>query len=48
MKTKEKSFDSVKYMREQREKLSKKLSNMSKKEVLEYFRKNKSKIKPSA
>ncbi len=45
-----KTFDAVKYMRQQREKLSEKLSNMSKNEIVEYFRKRKleSKIKPCA
>ncbi|SUJ00983.1 Uncharacterised protein [Sphingobacterium spiritivorum] len=50
MKTIEKQFDAVKYMREQREQLSDKLSKMSKAEIIEYFRKKKSesKIKPDA
>ena len=50
MKTTEKQFDAVKYMREEREKLSDKLSNMSKIEIVDYFRKKKlaSKIKPCA
>lgn len=49
MKTTEKQFDAVKYMRQQREKLSDKLSQMTKTEIVEYFRKKKleSKIKPS-
>jgi len=44
----DKSFDAVKYMRQQREKLSEKLTKMTKEEILEYFRKSKSKtsIKP--
>jgi c-di-AMP phosphodiesterase-like protein len=48
--TTEKTFDAVKYMRTQREKLSEKLSKMSKDEVVEYFRRKKleSSIKPSA
>jgi c-di-AMP phosphodiesterase-like protein len=48
--TTEKTFDAVKFMRSQREKLSEKLSKMSKDEVVEYFRKKKleSSIKPSA
>ena len=37
MKTK-KAFDAVLYMREQREKLSEKLSKMTNKEIVEYFR----------
>lgn len=50
MKTTEKTFDAVKFMREQRDKLSKKLAKMTKEEILEYFKKqdSKSKIKPSA
>ena len=50
MKTIEKQFDAVNYMRQQREKLSDKLSNMSKTEIVDYFNKKKmeSKIKPSA
>lgn len=39
--TKEKTFDSVKYMRQQREKLSEKLSKMTKNEIVEYFKKRK-------
>ena len=43
-------FDAIKYMRQQREKLSEKLSKMTKLEIVEYFRKRKleSNIKPSA
>lgn len=50
MKTIEKTFDSVKFMRQQRDKLSEKLAKMTKQEVLEYFKKRKTqtKIKPSA
>jgi hypothetical protein len=50
MKTTEKTFDAVKFMREQRDKLSKKLSKMTKDEILEYFRKQvkQKHIKPSA
>ena len=46
--TKEKTFDAVKYMRQQREKLSEKLSTMTKIEIVEYFKKRKfeSKTKP--
>jgi hypothetical protein len=46
----EKTFDTVKFMREQRNKLSEKLSQMTKKEVVEYFKMKKfeSSIKPSA
>ena len=45
-----KQFDSVKFMREQRDKLSKKLSKMTKAEIIEYFKKRKSqaKTKPCA
>ncbi|MBS4001712.1 MAG: hypothetical protein KGZ71_14640 [Desulfobulbaceae bacterium] len=39
MKTTEKTFDAVKYMRQQRDKLSEKLSKMTKEEILEYFKK---------
>ena len=50
MKTTEKKFDAVKYMRQQRERLSEKLSKMNKEEILDYFRKQKiqTSIKPSA
>lgn len=50
MKTTEKTFDAVKFMRNQRDKLSEKLSKMTKEEILEYFRnrKNQTTIKPSA
>jgi hypothetical protein len=50
MKTIEKQFDAVKYMRQQREKLSDKLSKMTKAEIVEYFRMKKlaSQIKPFA
>ena len=50
MKTTKKTFDAVKYMREQREKLSEKLINMTKEEILEYFKKRQTeiKIKPCA
>jgi hypothetical protein len=41
MKTTEKTFDAVKFMRQQRDKLSEKLSKMTKKEILEYFKKRK-------
>ena len=49
-KTTEKKFDAVKYMREQRQKLSEKLSKMTTEEILEYFRQKKmqNKVKPSA
>jgi hypothetical protein len=50
MKTIEKTFDAVKFMRQQRDRLSEKLSKMTKEEILEYFKKRKTKtaIKPSA
>jgi hypothetical protein len=50
MKTTEKTFDAVEFMRQQRDKLSAKLSKMTKKEILEYFKKRKAqtKIKPCA
>ena len=46
----EKQFDAVAYMRQQRDKLSKKLSEMTKTEIVEYFRKKKleSQVKPCA
>jgi hypothetical protein len=45
-----KTFDAVKFMREQRDKLSEKLSKMTNEEIFEYF-KNKNlenTVKPSA
>ena len=50
MKTIEKTFDAVKFMRQQRDKLSEKLSKMTKEEILEYFKKRKTQttIKPCA
>lgn len=50
MKTKDKPFDAVEYMRSQRNKLSEKLSKMTKEEILEYFKKRNSEmdIKPCA
>lgn len=47
---KTKAFDAVTYMRQQREKLSEKLSKMTKAEIIEYFTqiKEKSIIKPCA
>ena len=48
--TTDKKFDAVKYMREQRQKLSEKLSKMSAVEVVEYFKQKKteSTVNPSA
>jgi hypothetical protein len=48
MKTTEKTFDAVIFMRKQRDKLSEKLSKMTKEEIIEYFkkRKNRSTVKP--
>ena len=50
MKTTEKTFDAVKYMRQQRDILSEKLSKMTKAEILEYFKKRKTQttVKPRA
>ena len=50
MKTIEKQFDSVKFMRQQRDKLSEKLSKMTKAEIIEYFKRRKTEatIKPGA
>jgi hypothetical protein len=36
--TTKKTFDAVKFMREQRKRLSEKLSKMTKAEIVEYFR----------
>ena len=46
----EKTFDAVKFMREQRDNLSARLAKMSKREIIEYFKQIKSKnsIKPCA
>jgi hypothetical protein len=48
--TTEKKFDAVKYMRQERQRLSEKLSTMTKKEIIDYFKKQslKSTVKPSA
>lgn len=50
MKTTEKTFDAVRFMRQQRNKISKKLAQMSKEEILEYFKKRKIELtnKPGA
>lgn len=52
MKTKPqtKDFDSVKFMRQERDRIAKELSKMSPEEVVEYFKKNqpKERVKPSA
>lgn len=50
MKTTEKTFDAVKFMRQQRDKLSEKLTKMTKEEIIEYFgkRKTQTTIKPCA
>ncbi|NUM32111.1 MAG: hypothetical protein HUU47_07275 [Bacteroidetes bacterium] len=50
MKTIDKKFDAVKFMRQQRNKLSEKLSKMTKEEILDYFKKRKtnSEIMPCA
>jgi hypothetical protein len=50
MKTIEKQFDAVKFMRQQRDRLSEKLSKMTKDEIIEYFKKRKveTSIKPCA
>jgi len=51
MKTKtKKTFDAVKFMREQRDKLSEKLSKMTNEEIVEYFNRKKleNSTKPSA
>ena len=48
--TTKKKFDAVKFMREQRKRLSEKLSKMTKDEIVEYFRSKKleNSTKPSA
>jgi len=45
-----KTFDAVRFMREQRDKLSEKLSKMTKEEIIEYFKRKKleNSIKPCA
>lgn len=50
MKTTEKTFDAVKFMRQQRDKLSERLAKMTKEEIFEYFKKSKiqTTIKPCA
>jgi hypothetical protein len=50
MKTIEKQFDAVKFMRQQRDRLSDKLSKMTKDEIIEYFKRRKveTSIKPCA
>ncbi len=49
MKTIEKQFDAVKFMRQQRDKMSEKLSTMTKAEIVEYFktRKAQTSVKPA-
>jgi hypothetical protein len=49
MKTIEKQFDAVQFMRQQRDKMSEKLSKMTKAEIIEYFRRRKGEttVKPS-
>lgn len=50
MKTTEKQFDAVEFMRQQRDKMSEKLSKMTKTEIIEYFkrRKGETTVKPCA
>ena len=45
-----KTFDAVRFMRDQRQRLSEKLANMTKEEILEYFKKKETEnsVKPSA
>ncbi len=45
-----KTFDAVKFMREQRQRLSEILSKMTKEEIIEYFKKKKleNSVKPCA
>jgi len=48
--TTEKTFDAVRFMREQRDKMSAKLSKMTKEEIVEYFKHKKleNSTRPSA
>jgi c-di-AMP phosphodiesterase-like protein len=50
MKTIEKTFDAVSYMRQQRDLLSEKLSKMTKREIVKYFKDRElvSSVKPCA
>lgn len=50
MKTTKKTFDAVEFMRQQRDKLSEKLSKMTKDEIIAYFKIRKAEltIKPGA
>jgi hypothetical protein len=50
MKTTNKTFDAVKYMRQQRDQLSEILVKMTKEEILDYFKKRNTQtsIRPSA
>ena len=45
-----KTFDAVRFMRDQRQRLSEKLANMTKEEIIEYFKKKKTdnSVKPRA
>lgn len=47
MKTTTKTFDAVKFMRVQRDRLSKKFAQMTKEEIIEYLNKVDSDIKPN-
>ena len=44
-KNKTKEFDAVKYMRQQRDRISKELLDLNDKQILNYFKKKKSKTK---
>lgn len=44
MKTTKKAFDAVKFMRQQRNKISEKLAKMTKEEILEYYKKRKTEL----
>lgn len=44
METTKTTFDAVKFMREQRDNLSEKLSKMTKEEIVDYFRRRKSEL----
>lgn len=49
-KIKEKTFDAVKFMRDQRDRISKEISNLSAEEIIRYFDTSKAgeRIKPSS
>ncbi|GMQ33199.1 hypothetical protein Ataiwa_14710 [Algoriphagus taiwanensis] len=48
MKTADKSFDAVKFMRQERERISKELVQLTNEEILEHFRKKRLKRTPKS